>query len=54
MFPKSIRIEVLIIVRRFMIDVGSFVCNFVTIIDRFAVVLGTSLKRNLANEFLLL
>ena len=50
-FPESIRIEVLKIVYRFMIDLGSQFCKFVKCVDGFAVVLGTLFKHNLANSF---
>ena len=41
LFPESIRIEVLIIVRRVVIDLGSLFCNFVKCVDGLAAVLCT-------------
>ena len=38
---------------RFMIDLGSLFCNFVTLIDGSDVVLGTLFKQSLANVFFL-
>ena len=49
LFPESIRIEVLVIHYRFMIDLGSLFCNFVKLVDGFAIVLGTLFKQNLVN-----
>ena len=49
LFPESIRIEVLMICCRCMIDLGSLLCNFVKYIDGVAVVLVTLIKQSLAN-----
>ena len=48
--PESIRIGVLMICCRFIIDLGSLFCNRFKFVDGFAVVLGTLFKQNLTKR----
>ena len=53
LFPELIRIEVLMIFCRFMIDSGVAILQLCQMYYGFAVVLGTLCKQNLANVFVI-